>query len=99
MRRQVQPASWFAELCEGGRLWPKRAGRQRLAPRQTSRKGTSRLVDYRIPRRSVYFLPFWGWRMPIRHHLRSRGAARMLVRNLGTRATAVIRRPTGNLST
>ena len=46
---QESPATWFAELCAGGRLWPKgRAGGRRVVPRQTSRKDTSRPTGYRI---------------------------------------------------
>ncbi len=46
---QESPATWFAELCAGGRLWQAgRAGGRRVVPRQTSRKDTSRPTGYRI---------------------------------------------------
>ena len=49
MEPREYPATWFAELCVGGRLWQEgRAGSLRVTPRQTSRKDTSRLVAYRI---------------------------------------------------
>jgi hypothetical protein len=48
MRRQERPASWFAELCEVADFGRKARRGRRMAPRQTSRKGTSRHLGYRI---------------------------------------------------
>jgi hypothetical protein len=50
------------------------AGRQRVAPRQTSRKDTTRPVDYRSRRQPVEL----SFREAIRGDLRSRRGARML---------------------
>ena len=52
-----------------------------MAPRQTSRKGTSRFVDYSI-REQPAELSYRGRRRVIRHHLRSRPRARMLIRRV-----------------
>jgi len=47
----------------------RRAERRRKAPRQTSRKDTSRLIDYRI-RKQTAELSLLLWRMPIGYDLR-----------------------------
>ena len=52
-----------------------------MAPRQTSRKDTSRVIDYRI-RNQTAQLSLLPRRMQIRHDLRSLGRARMLVRRV-----------------
>ena len=57
----------------------RRARRRRWAPRQTSRKDTSRVIDYRIRRHTAELSPLLP-RMKIRYRLRSLCWARMLVR-------------------
>jgi hypothetical protein len=48
MTRQIHPASRFAELCEVADIGWKMRREAAQAPRQTSRKDTSRVLDYRI---------------------------------------------------
>src|SRR6185437_2109561 len=53
MRRQVHPASGFAVLCEVADIGRKTRREAAMAPRQTSRKYTSRALDYRIRKQTA----------------------------------------------
>src|SRR5579883_1955664 len=89
--------------CAALRGWQtlagKRAGRRRLAPRQTSRKGTSRLIGYRILGSAVE-LSLPARRKAIRRNsdLRSRRGARMLARRVGRDAADGSRKTVMNLT-